>query len=126
MARRWCHHVRRVMRPAFTLVELLVAIVVFTVGVLTLAATAGLVAAHVGDGGRLTNNAHLARTVLDSLRALPCAEVRGGILSRGSMSATWTVARDSLTATVELTVASGLRRGATRNLYATIIECGGS
>jgi hypothetical protein len=114
------------MRPAFSLVELLVAIVVFTIGVLTLAATAGLVAAHVGDGGRLTNSAHLARTVLDSLRTLPCASVRAGVASRGNLSAEWTVTRDSLSATVELTVASGLRRGTTRHTYSGIVACGGT
>ena len=107
------------------MIELLIAIVIFTVGVLALAATAGLVASHVGDGGQLTRSAHAARTVLDSIRALPCSSVRGGAASRGNVSLAWTVARDSRTATIDLTVVSTLRRGATRSTYSAIIECGG-
>lgn len=111
------------MRPAFTLVELLVAIVVFTVGVLALAATAGLVATHVGDGGRLTRTAHAARTILDSLRGLPCDRVQSGSAVRGSVTAMWTVERDSIAATIDLVVASPLRRNATRTSYSALIEC---
>ena len=111
------------MRPAFTLVELLVAIVIFTVGVLALAATAGLVAAHVGDGGQLTRNAHVARTILDSLRTLSCDAVRSGVTTRDNVTATWTVTRDSVTASIELTVASRLRRSSARHSYTAVAEC---
>ena len=111
------------MRPAFTLIEILVAIVIFTVGVLALAATAGLVAAHVGDGGRLTRAAHVARTVLDSIRALPCDRVQSGSTVRSNVTATWTVTRDSLIATVDLTVVSPLRRRSTRASYSAVLEC---
>ena len=110
-------------RSAFTLVEVLVAIVVFTVGVLALAATAGLVATHVGDGGRLTGAAHAARSVLDSLHALPCDRARSGSALLDQVTATWTVTRDSLTATIDITVASPLRRGGTRASYSALIEC---
>ena len=74
------------MRPAFTLVELLVAIVILAVGVLALAATAGLVAAHIGDGARLTGAAHVARTVLDSLGGRDCAAITTGASSRDGIS----------------------------------------
>src|SRR5688572_10920471 len=94
------------MRPAFTIVELLVAIVVLTVGVLALAATAGLVAAHVGDGGRITNSAHAARSVLDSLRTLPCERAVSGAGLRRGVPVTWTVARDSLVVSIEVVVGS--------------------
>ena len=111
------------MRPAFTVVELLVAIVVLTIGVLALAATAGLVAGHVGDGGRLTGAAYAARTLLDSIATMPCTLVTSGASSRGGVTMSWTVARDSVSATVEVVVRSALRRGTARDTYHTLISC---
>jgi len=111
------------MRPAFTLVELLVAIVVFTIGLLALAATAGLVAAHVGDGGRLTASAHLARTLLDSLGARSCDVIVAGSAARAGTTAEWSTTRDSLGARVDLTVGSTLRRSTRRDTYQLLVPC---
>lgn len=111
------------MRPAFTLVELLVAIVIFTIGLLALAATSGLVAAHVGDGGRLTAAAHAARTALDSLGAQPCTALVSGSATRDGIAIEWVVSRDSSAAEVALTVGSILRRGSRRDTYQLIVPC---
>ena len=111
------------MRPAFTVVELLVAIVILTVGILALAATAGLVASHVGDGGRLTAAAHLARSALDSLATLDCRAVRSGAATRDGARAEWTAVPESVATGVELVVASDLRRGVRRESFALLIPC---
>ena len=112
------------MRPAFTIIELLVAITVLTVGVLALAATAGLVASQVGEGGQLTRSAHLARSLLDSLAAAECAGLTSGSAVRDGLTAQWIVGRDSASAPVELTVGAVLRRGARRDTYRVSIPCG--
>jgi prepilin-type N-terminal cleavage/methylation domain-containing protein len=111
------------MRQAFTLVELLVAIVVFTIGLVALAATSGLVAAHVGDGGRLTAAAHAARTVLDSLGARECNGIVSGSAERDGIAVDWTVSRDSSAAHVELTVGVAMRRGSRRDAYQLVVPC---
>ena len=111
------------MRPAFTIVELLVAIVVSTIGLVALAATSGLVAAHVGDGGRLTAAAHAARTVLDSLGARRCDAIVSGSAIRDGVAVEWVVSRDSSAAQVELTVAAALRRGSRREAYRLLVPC---
>ena len=111
------------MRPAFTLIELLVAITVLTVGVLALAATAGLVASQVGEGGQLTRSAHLARSLLDSLGALDCGSLTSGTTSRDGAAAQWVVTRDSTSAHVELTVGAALHRGTRRDVYRGTIRC---
>src|SRR6185369_16309620 len=110
-----------VMRPAFTLVELLVAIAVFTIGVLALAGTAGLVAAHVGDGARLTGSAHLARSILDSLGINSCGAINAGSVTRDGITAEWSVTRDTSAAHIELSVASSLRRGTRRDVYRLLV-----
>ena len=111
------------MRPAFTIVEMLVAVVVFTIGLVALAATSGLVAAHVGDGGRLTAAAHVARTVLDSLGARRCEAIVGGSANRDGVAVEWAVSRDSSAAQVELTVGATLRRGTRRDAYRLVVPC---
>jgi hypothetical protein len=111
------------MRTGFTIVELLIATVILTVGVLALAATAGLVAAHVGDGGRLTGAAHAARSTLDSLRGVPCASLTAGSVSRGAVTLSWTVVRDSLAADVAVTVRSPLERRTRSDAYRATIPC---
>jgi len=111
------------MRPAFTIVELLVAIVVFTIGLVALAATSGLVAAGVGDGGRLTAAAHAARTVLDSLGATTCGKVVGGSATREGAAIQWSATRDSTAARVELTVGTALSRRSARDTYRLVIPC---
>jgi hypothetical protein len=111
------------MRPAFTVIELLVAVVVFTIGLLGLAATAGIVAGHVGDGARLTSSAHLARSILDSLAGLPCDAIVGGTDVRGRLDARWTSTRDSVAAHVDLIVGVSLRRGERRDTYSAVIPC---
>ena len=111
------------MRTGLTIIELLIAIVMLTVGVLALAATAGLVAAHVGDGGRLTGAAHAARSTLDSLRGVPCAGLTSGAGARGSIAVEWTVARDSLSAEIAVTVGATLRRRIRSDAYRTTVPC---
>ena len=111
------------MRTGFTIVELLVAIVVLTIGVLALAATAGLVAAHVGDGGRLTTSAHAARSALDSLGGLACGRLTGGSSVRGGITVRWAVARDSLAAEISATAGSELRRRSRTDTYRATVPC---
>jgi len=111
------------MRPAFTIIELLMAIVVSTIGLVALAATSGLVAAHVGDGGRLTAAAQAARTILDSLGARRCDAIIGGSTARDGIAVEWTVSRDSSSAHVELVVGAVLRRGSRRDSYELLVPC---
>jgi hypothetical protein len=111
------------MRPAFTLVELLVAIVVLTIGVLALAATAGMVASHVGDGGQLTGAAHAARSVLDSLQGVDCASLTSGASMRDRVALQWTITGDSTAKRVELSAGTAVRRGARRDGYRVLVPC---
>lgn len=114
------------MRPAFTLIELLVALLVVATGVLALASTAGLVAGHVGDGGRLTGAAHAARSTLDSLATQACEVLMSGSDHRAGNTLRWTITRDSLVAHVELVVHASLRRRDHERTYRGIVPCAAS
>jgi prepilin-type N-terminal cleavage/methylation domain-containing protein len=113
------------MRSAFTLVEMLVAIAVLSVGVLALAATAGLVAAHAGDGARLTDAAHAARSVTDSLATRPCSTIVSGASRNDGRTIQWTARRDSLGVQVDVSVRAALRRSTQQLGYRALIPCPG-
>jgi prepilin-type N-terminal cleavage/methylation domain-containing protein len=111
------------MRHGFTIIELLVAIVILTIGMLALAGTAGLVATHVGDGRQLTVGAHEARSVIDSLGTLACERVVSGTSTRAGIIVAWNVSRDSSAATVAVAVGLPLRRRERRDVYQAVIPC---
>jgi prepilin-type N-terminal cleavage/methylation domain-containing protein len=78
--------------PAFTLLEVLVALVVLATGILGLSANAALVSRLVGDGSRLTVAATAATARFEQLRALPCASTSSGTAITRGIEERWTVA----------------------------------
>jgi prepilin-type N-terminal cleavage/methylation domain-containing protein len=83
---------RRADRRAFTLLEVLVALVILGVGVVGLAGNAALVSRLVGDGTRLTLVAAVATARFEQLRALPCASAAPGNAITHGIEERWTVA----------------------------------
>lgn len=75
----------------FTLVELVVAVLVLTVGVLALAGTAAAVCRMVGWGQRLGGSAVAAQARLEELRAGGCGSLGGGRDSVGHYRLEWSV-----------------------------------
>jgi prepilin-type N-terminal cleavage/methylation domain-containing protein len=78
--------------PAFTLLEVLVALVILATGLLGLSANAALVWRLVGDGSRLTIAATLATARFEQIRALPCASSSSGTAITRGIEERWTVA----------------------------------
>lgn len=107
-----------------TLVELVVAVMIFTVGLLGLASTAGVVVRQMGEGASQTIAAQTAASRFESLRATPCLNVTGGTAKvRSGVSEVWirqTAPRSIIvTDTVKYT-----SRGKTRRyVYRSVIPC---
>ena len=80
------------MHKGFTLLEVLVALVVLSIGILGLSASAALVSRLVGDGSRLTVAGAVATARLEQLRALPCASVTPGAAVTRGIEERWTIA----------------------------------
>jgi prepilin-type N-terminal cleavage/methylation domain-containing protein len=76
----------------FTLLEVLVALVILSAGILGLAGNAALVSRLVGDGSRLTVAASLATARFEQLRAVPCARVVGGTAVTRGVEERWSAA----------------------------------
>jgi prepilin-type N-terminal cleavage/methylation domain-containing protein len=110
-------HERRADRRAFTLLEVLVALVILGVGILGLSANAALVSRLVGDGSRLTIAATVATSRLEQLRALPCASATSGSATTRGIEERWSVGAMSVSALeVEVSVTYPLRTGGADSL----------
>lgn len=78
-----------------TLIELLVAIVLLDLALLSLATVGAVTAKRVGDAGRRSRATMAAANRIERLSALPCIAISGGaqLLERG-VTETWSVARN--------------------------------
>jgi prepilin-type N-terminal cleavage/methylation domain-containing protein len=97
-------------RKAVTLVEVLVAIVVSSVGLIALATTGAALLIHGASALAGMNAGATSRTVVDSLRAAPCASLVSGSSAAGPTSATWTVSGVGAVRGVASSVTSTARR----------------
>lgn len=89
-------------RAGFTIVELVVALVILTVGLLAFAGTTVLLIRQVSIAGLATERAAVVQSVVERLRALPYDSVRSGSDSMGAFRVTWTATVDGPTKVVRI------------------------
>lgn len=78
-------------RRGFTMVEVLVAVLVLTIGILGLAVTTGLVTRMVGQGQRYSEVSAMAAQRFEILRSQSCATMTSGDTTEGRFSIAWSV-----------------------------------
>lgn len=110
----------------FTLVELLVAMLVMTVGIVALASTAGVVTRMMTDGSRRTIAANVAEARFEKMRNLTCASETSGTATTRRVRERWgahqTAPKLALVAdTVLFTTWSG--RTVTKLAYRSYVSC---
>ena len=125
-ARRARH---RAARRGFTLVELVVAIILLSIGIIGLASTAGYVTRQMAGSSVQTIAASVAQNRVDSLTSIGCSRLTSGTTGSATtrgISETWTV-KDTLGLNVKkinLTLTFTIRRGTTKSMaYTTYIPC---
>lgn len=79
----------------FSLVEVMIAMIILTVGVLGLAASSAAIARMTSEGDRFSESAAHANSVTDSLRLVPCASLASGAGTRGAFSLRWTITNNA-------------------------------
>ncbi|GAC1692965.1 MAG: hypothetical protein NVS9B3_11270 [Gemmatimonadaceae bacterium] len=122
------HPLRARPRRGLTLAELLVAVVLFDIGVLSLLSVAATVTRAVGEGGNATLAARAVEGRVETLAALRCDRVatsgggwREGV--SGNVTERWTVYDTAGSVIVRDTVAVRTVRGATRHGFVTALSC---
>jgi prepilin-type N-terminal cleavage/methylation domain-containing protein len=78
-------------RSGFTIMELIVAIVILSIGILGLAASSGIVMRMIGGGTHQTIAATVAQTRFESLRSLSCGRITSGSSSSRNVQESWSV-----------------------------------
>jgi prepilin-type N-terminal cleavage/methylation domain-containing protein len=107
-------------RRGFTIVELLVAIMLFSVGVLALAATSASILAMSGDANRRVQSASIASSVFEKQRSISCTKVAAGSSTSRGLSYFWTAKKfpSSAPRTVEIAVTVTVpQRGAPKTYF---------
>ena len=86
-------------RAGFTVIEVIVAILILTIGVLALAGTAAVVTKQMASGSRQTVASTIAQARFDSLASVDCTQLAAGGATNtgvvayrsGQVTETWTV-----------------------------------
>jgi len=111
-------------RRGLTLIEMIIAIIVMSIGIMGLAGTASYVAQQMGSGNMQTIAAAMSTKITDSLSARRCSALANGTQTKRGVTVTWTVADSSRTKWVTSSVQYKPKRGATKTLnYVTVIQC---
>lgn len=107
-----------------TLVEVLVAVVILTVGLLGLVGSMVTVTRMVEDSRRYQRTAALATGRLEMLRSQPCASIADGVETSGAYTVAWTVTRIANGRQAVVAVTSPRRAGRRIDVFHTVIACG--
>ena len=110
-------------RAGFTIVELIVAMMVFAVGVLGLAATAASVTRLMGGARRQTIAANIAQSRLEKLRASPCGTLTSGADTVRGVINKWTVQAVTRGVNVTDTLFYTSAQGGSTRVYKTTLPC---
>lgn len=111
-------------RRGLTLIEMIIAIIVMSIGIMGLAGTASYVAMQMGGGGAQTVAAAMAAKISDSLSARRCSALVDGTQTRRGVTVSWTVKDSSRTKWVSETVQYKPKRGPTKTFNSTtVIQC---
>ena len=107
----------------FTLVELMVAMIIFVIGLLALASTTAVTTRHMGGGAQMARAASAAQTRFERLRAEACETITDGSDESRGIAEKWTVTTMPRAVEVTLVVSFDTNRGSREHEYKTIIPC---
>ena len=114
------------MRRGLTLIEMIIAIMVMSIGVMALAGTASYVGTQMGSGRVQTIAAAMSTKIADSLAARRCPALVNGSQTNRGVTVSWRVtsATPARTVTIDQSVQYKLKRGTTKTVsYQMIVEC---
>lgn len=113
----------RKLRKGFTLIELMVALMLFSVGLLALASTSAVVVRQMGDAGNMSVAATAAQARIERLRTASCTVPQiDSAISRG-VAVSWVVTPMTRSAQIDVSVRYNTRRGQRTQSYRSMQPC---
>ena len=111
-------------QDGFSLVEILIATMVLTVGLLAMAASTAYVATHLKSTTYTTQRTQAKERIVEELRATTYANVATSSTARtvGRFSMTWNVSTSGLAKRVNLFTSGPAYRGGTRGQRTTVVD----
>jgi type IV pilus assembly protein PilV len=114
-------------RSGFTLVELMVAMMLLSVGMLALASSSAVVIKQMTEAGTMSVASSVAQTRMERLRtaASTCAAaaaVNGNATTRG-VTESWTITPMTRSAQLSVTVTYDTKRGNRSQTYLSMVPC---
>lgn len=113
----------------FTLIEIIVAIVILSVGVLGMVGSAGLVSRMIGQGKRNTRAGVVALQRMEVLRQTAlstsphCTALAGGTATTNAVNETWTVSGAGRSRRLRIIVRYQTTRGTLADTVNTVVLC---
>jgi prepilin-type N-terminal cleavage/methylation domain-containing protein len=110
-------------RHGLTLIEVIVAMLLFSVGALGMAAASGAISKQMALSLLRSRAAMTARTRDEQAHAVPCASISSGSETRQGIESQWTVAHGS-SATIDQTIARRGINALETDHFLSAIPCG--
>ena len=108
----------------FSLAEVMIAMVILTVGVLGIAAASASITRMSTEGGRSGGAAAVAASRIEVLNATPCASLPStGSATTGAYTETWRVTSTGLLRTIDVSVSYSTGRATRTSTYVAYISC---
>ena len=110
-------------RHGLTLIEIVVAIVVLSVGALALAGTSALMIRRLAESSRGARATSVGRNRLESSQSLPCSALTGGSEQIFGVRSEWSTTGSAFSAEISQRVTYPTRRGAHTDSFRTSAPC---
>ena len=107
----------------FTLIELVIALVLFSVGAIALAGSAAAITRQMATSGRRSRAAMMARSRAEVAQSRPCAALTGGSEDVSGVRSQWDVSASSAAAELEQRVEYGSVLGRHGEKFQTAAAC---
>lgn len=111
-------------RRGVTLIEVVVAILILSVGALALAGSAAITVRRMSDGSRGSAAAFAARSRAETSFSKPCGSLNDGNRSIRGVRSEWSIADGAFSADLRQRVTYGTRGGDHVDEFLTTVPCG--
>ncbi len=110
-------------RPAFTLIEVVIAIVLFSIGAIALVGSAAAMTRQMAVSGRRSRAATIARSRAEDSHSRPCSALSGGSEQLQGIRSEWEIIAGANAAEVAQRVEYGSALGDHAERYRTATSC---